>query len=218
MQTARSHIKGQSLIEALVALAVGAVMIGGVSTALFLSVRSSASTRQLNNASRLASQELDNVRVLAEANWNAVYLATKYVNPSTTNPHYLSVVTVAGKTSFAINNGTTSSAIDGTTFTKSFYIQNVLRDGSDNIVESGGTDDPSTQKIVVTVTWPTDQSFEIVGYLTRSRNISALFSAWSAGPGLEGPYTVSAAPHGFSSVSSTVDFTPDNGGITLITE
>jgi type II secretory pathway pseudopilin PulG len=219
MQTARSHIKGQSLIEALVALMVGAVMIGGVSTVLVLSVRSSASADQLNSASQLAGQELDNVRVLAEANWNAIYLAAKYVNPSTTNPHYLSVVTVNDKTSFAINDGATSTTIDNVEFAKSFYIQNVLRDGDGDIVASGGVDDPSTQKIVVTVTWDPEQSFQIVGYLIRSRNISALFSDWSAGSGLEGPYTLSSdSPHGFYSASSSVDFAPDDGGVTLITD
>lgn len=219
MRTARSHIRGQSLIEALVALMVGVIMIGGVSTVLILSVRSSADADQFNSASRLASQELDNVRVFAEADWNAIYLATKYVDPGNTNPHYLSVVNVGGKTSFAINNGTTAVTVDSIEYTKSFYIENVERDEDDNIVASGGTDDPSTQKITVNVTWLDGQSLSVVGYLVRSRNVSALFSSWGAGPGFEGPYTIlSDAPQGFSSSSQDIDFAPEVGGITLIIE
>lgn len=218
MRTAQSHISGQSLIEALVALAVGAVMIGGVSIALSLSIHSSAETRGFNNASQLATQELDNVRVLAEADWNAIYLATKYVDEVTPNRHYLSIVGVDPKKSFAINDGAKviTPPIDGITFTQSFYIKNVLRDSNDNIVESGGTDDPSTQKIVVNVTWPTNQSFQISGYLTRSRNVSALFSTWTAGPGLEGPYTIFAdTAKGFSS-STNIDYQPESGRLKLI--
>jgi Tfp pilus assembly protein PilV len=219
MRTARSHISGQSLIEALVALMVGVIMIGGVSTVLILSVRSSADADQFNSASRLASQELDNVRVFAEADWNAIYLATKYVSPENTNPHYLSVVNVGGKTSFAINNGTTAITVDSVEYTKSFYIENVQRDEDDNVVASGGTDDPSTQKITVNVTWLDGQSLSVVGYLVRSRNVSALFSSWGAGPGLEGPYTIlSDSPQGFSSASDDIDFAPEVGGITLIIE
>ncbi|HOF50159.1 MAG TPA: hypothetical protein PLH22_00485 [Candidatus Colwellbacteria bacterium] len=219
MRTARSHIRGQSLIEALVALMVGVIMIGGVSTVLILSVRSSADADQFNSASRLASQELDNIRVFAEADWNAIYLATKYVDPGNTNPHYLSVVNVGGKTSFVINNGTTAVTVDSIEYTKSFYIENVERDEDDNIVASGGTDDPSTQKITVNVTWLDDKSLSVVGYLVRSRNVSALFSSWGAGPGFEGPYTIlSDAPQGFSSSSEDIDFAPEVGGITLIIE
>jgi type II secretory pathway pseudopilin PulG len=219
MQTARFYIRGQSLIEALVALMIGVVMIGGVSTVLVLSVRSSADADQLNSASRLASQELDSIRVLAEADWNAIYTATKYIDESTTNPHYLAVVTVNSKQSFAINDGAKETSVDGILFSHSFYIKNVLRDESDNIVENGGIDDPSTQKIVVTVNWLTSQPFQISGYLTRSRNISALFSNWKAGAGFEGPYTIHAdAPQGFSSSSANIDFNPAVGNITLFTE
>ncbi len=198
---------------------VGVIMIGGVSTVLILSVRSSADADQFNSASRLASQELDNIRVFAEADWNAIYLATKYVDPGNTNPHYLSVVNVGGKTSFVINNGTTAVTVDSIEYTKSFYIENVERDEDDNIVASGGTDDPSTQKITVNVTWLDDKSLSVVGYLVRSRNVSALFSSWGAGPGFEGPYTIlSDAPQGFSSSSEDIDFAPEVGGITLIIE
>jgi type II secretory pathway pseudopilin PulG len=215
---ARSHIKGQSLIEALVALMIGVVMIGGVSTVLVLSVRSSADADQLNNANRLASQELDSIRVLAAADWNAIYTATKYIDEEIPNLHYLSIVGVDPKKSFAINDGVQEATppVDGITFTKSFYIENVLRDVDDKIVASDGIDDPSTQKITVNVTWLTDQSFKIVGYLIRSRNVSALFSDWSAGPGLEGPYTILADTAKGFSFSTNIDYQPESGGVELI--
>lgn len=39
------------------------------------------------------------------------------------------------------------------TYTRSFVIANVSRDASDNIVSAGGTNDPSTKKITLNISW-----------------------------------------------------------------
>lgn len=55
-------------------------------------------------------------------------------------------------------------------FTKKIAFTNVQRDGSDNIVESGGTNDPDTKKITVTVSWTEkgrDHQMKLTSYLTN---------------------------------------------------
>lgn len=53
-------------------------------------------------------------------------------------------------------------------FTRKVIFENVQRDGNDNIVESGGTNDPNTKKAAITVSWK-DKRVEIVTYLTNWR-------------------------------------------------
>lgn len=38
--------------------------------------------------------------------------------------------------------------------TRTITFEDVVRDGSDQIVESGGSDDPDTKKALITITWP----------------------------------------------------------------
>ena len=47
-----------------------------------------------------------------------------------------------------------------------------MRDGTDNIVESGGADDPNTKKVTATVSWEErgrSHSIELITYLTNWR-------------------------------------------------
>jgi len=39
------------------------------------------------------------------------------------------------------------------TYTRSFVVENVSRDGNDNIVSSGGVNDPGTKKITLNISW-----------------------------------------------------------------
>lgn len=47
---------------------------------------------------------------------------------------------------------TTPEVIEGT-YTRSFVISNVSRDANDNIVTSGGTNDPGTKMVTLNVSW-----------------------------------------------------------------
>ena len=70
---------------------------------------------------------------------------------------------------------------------------NVNRDTNGNIVSSGGNEDPSTQKITVTVQWPGTGTnvgqIQLTDYLTRWQNQVFQQTDWLGGSGQTGPIT-----------------------------
>lgn len=198
---------GQSLIELIIGITLGAIIIGGVSTSVFVGMRSNLYARQELTAAQLGQRTIDYVRAVAEADWNALYKKNK--GPA--NSYY---VAPSGD-SLEIRSGTDSAVVDGLTYTYFFWIENVSRGEDGAIVTSGGTDDPSTQKISVKVTWESlGSSREVIiqGYVMRTRNNSSRFTDWSLGPGVEGPVT--SPNQGFSS-GSDIDYTSIPGAVKI---
>ncbi len=78
-------------------------------------------------------------------------------------------------------------------FTRYFNVTNVNRDTNGNIVSSGGNEDPSTQKITVTVQWPGTGTnvgqIQLVDYLTRWQNQVFQQTDWLGGSGQTGVIT-----------------------------
>lgn len=65
-------------------------------------------------------------------------------------------------------------------YSRSFSAENVNRNSTTGeIVSSGGSQDPSTQKITGTITWPAGSTFTTVEYLTRTRNEIERITDWS---------------------------------------
>jgi len=202
--------RGQSLIEVLIGLTIGALIIGGVSAGLVSSLRSNTQTKQDIIATEIAQKTMDNVRVLAESDWNKIYGVSAGKGPTVnyyiySNGQTFSIVSslvglsVEDKAKIEIN-------VENIVYTASFTIDNVSRAGS-GAIDSGTSYDPSTQKIVISVSWKTigtnERTISITSYITRTKNISVLFTDWSAGPGVEGPIT--SANNGFSS-SENIDY------------
>lgn len=55
-------------------------------------------------------------------------------------------------------------------FTKKVVFQDVMRDANDDIVEFGGSNDPNTKKIIITVFWEernNNRQIELISYLTN---------------------------------------------------
>lgn len=214
------NTRGQSLVEILIAIGIGAILIGGATTAIIAILRSNLETRNVQIATSLSQEYLDSVQSLAESNWRIIYSPSSGKGPS--SQFYLT----ASSTSFAIVAGTTSTAVEGRTFTRYFSIENVNRNlcGADEISTDasstctsgpgsvGITDDPSTQKITVTVSWPENRSISRTQYLTR--NIDRVFvqTDWSGGPNQEGPIT--SANNQFVS-STDIDYATSTGSIVI---
>lgn len=57
-------------------------------------------------------------------------------------------------------------------FTRSIAVQNLMRDAGGALVESGGTTDPSTKRITVTVSWNERG-------VAKSLNLSTMLTAWA---------------------------------------
>jgi len=213
-------ISGQSLVEIIIAITVGAILIGAASAAIVPILRSNLETRNVQTASSLAQEYLDNVQNLAESNWLNIYILPGSKGPS--SQFYLS----ATSTTYEILSGTTSTVVEGRTFTRYFSIENTSRNlcGASDITtnatsscasgpgSSGVADDPSTQKITTTITWPENRSISKSQYLTRSRNKVFVQTDWSAGPGQEGPITLE---NNQFATSSNINYSTTTGSIKI---
>ncbi|MDP3948951.1 MAG: prepilin-type N-terminal cleavage/methylation domain-containing protein, partial [bacterium] len=100
-----SDNKGQSLIEILVALAVGTILIIAAISVIAPALRANSQADKVQVASALGKELLENVRVFSEANWyNISSLAT-----SSANKYFL----VSVSSPFVAATGTEGILADG---------------------------------------------------------------------------------------------------------
>lgn len=103
----------------------------------------------------LEHEAMEAVRSIREQSWNNVANDGTY-HPVVSSDHW----------SLAIGNEVIGN------LTRQVVISGVERDGSGNIVSSGGTTDPSTKHVSVTISWtsPVNGSITTDTYLTRWEN------------------------------------------------
>ncbi len=193
---------GQSLIEILIAVAIGTIMITAAAAVIVPALRINTQTDKAQVGTALAKELLENVRVWAEADWNNV------LNLTTTSHYYLK----ATSSPFSVFSGDESISVTTTTYTRYFYVENVNRDGSDLVVSSGGSNDPSTKKVTIMYSWPHSATSSISAYITRNRNTYFLQTDWSGGPGLAGPTTSTSR----FSTSTNIDYAGFGGSISIL--
>ncbi len=136
----------------LVAILIPALVAG------FVATRSGkAQARQRLEATALAREATETVRVVREAGWSNVNVAGTY------HP------VITGWT-WTFASG--SETING--YTRSILLENVYRDSGGAIVGIGGTLDPSTKLVTVTVSWGTPIVSNVIDtmYITRLDNIA----------------------------------------------
>ena len=132
--------RGFGLIEIIVGGAVLATSLLGISAYYQQSLRVSRSTAQLVQASLLLEESLEVAKFFRDASWANISA------PATGATYYLS---------FNGTNWATSTAntyIDGV-FERTIRLDDVYRDGTDDIVSIGGTLDAGTRKVTATVSW-----------------------------------------------------------------
>lgn len=169
----QNNNKGQSLIEIIIALAIVGIMIGAATTAIVFNLRKGVDVEITQTANFLRQELADNIKVLTEADWHNLYDLTK------STQYYM----VSSTRVFAI--GTETLNISGKNFTRYFIVENVNRDNGD--IADSGINDPSTQKITITVTGEGNRSINAVYYLTRNRNLVFNQTDWSGGSGQISP-------------------------------
>ena len=153
--------KGISIIEILVVIAIIITALRSLLGLASFSLGVSTLIKQTNQANNLSQEVMEAVRNFRDGtSWDIDGLgklatSTDYYPQATGSPSKWQLV-----------QGTEN--IDG--FTRKVVFEDVMRDSNSNIVESGGTNDPNTKKVTVTVSWEErgrDHKLEIFTYLTN---------------------------------------------------
>lgn len=183
----RTSSGGQSILEILIAVAIGAVLFIGAASLVAPILKTNTATRQVQTGAAVGKQLMDNVKVWSEGNWNnALNLAT-----SSINIYYL----ITSSSPFIATSGIESILVSTTTFTRYFYLDDVYRDGSGYVTStaSGNTYDPSTKQATVIYNWTRGVTTTLIEYLTRNATVIYDQTDWSGGSGFNGPATTTDA-------------------------
>jgi Tfp pilus assembly protein PilV len=157
----RSSNRGFSIVEAIVASALCLGVLLGIAGAFSATLQSAFNNTPRVQASFLEEEGLEAVRVLRDNGW-AANIAAK----STATNLYL---TFTGGTW----QWTATNTFVDSTFERKVVLDSVNRDGSQNIVSSGGSVDNAIRKVTVTVSWRQGNattSKSLVTYLTNIFN------------------------------------------------
>lgn len=174
--------KGQALIEILVGLFVTGILISAATAAVVVTLRSNLESKNFQTASSLNQELMDSVKTVSEADWHYIYNLGK--GPST--QYYVA----ASGTILIILPGATTTTVGNIAYAKFFSIENTSRLNGGISTDQLAIDDPSTQKIVSYIQWPSGgRTPEVVStvYLTRWRNTISRQTDWIGGAGQEGP-------------------------------
>lgn len=166
---------GQLLVEILIVIAAVAVIAGISAQMLIVSMRSNKVSGERNVALGLVEETFETVRNTAAERWQDVYNQTK--GSAQYYPKQ-----VSGK--WTIASSSENVIVSGITFTRYFTIDNVSRDPSSRSIEAtynASNDDPSTQKITVTVSWSDAEPIVSREYVMRWRNKACAQTNWSGG-------------------------------------
>lgn len=154
--------RGFGLVETVVGAAILVVLLLGLVQVGQFTFRLVDESSLRLRAAFLVEEGIEAVRVLRDTSWSASIAPL-----ALDTDRYLSF------SGGAFSLGATPPApVDGT-FDRRVRFFAVNRDGSDNIVESGGTLDPNTRRVTVTVSW---QNRGRTGTTTISTYFTNLFN------------------------------------------
>jgi type II secretory pathway pseudopilin PulG len=196
--------KGQVLAEVLIAVVIAGIVIGGIASTIGTSLITSKRTKQITAATALAQEDTEAIKSIASSNWLTVYCPPADSGCGNKGSGYpYSIVLPESDRTWHVQSGEATSTPDagGVVYTHYFYLDNVNRGGDGGIVGSGGTEDPSTQKATVVVTWSGESEtnpFTMSEYLMRVTSASFRDFNWSFIDD-QGTYTYSQGAYSTSS-------------------
>lgn len=152
---------GQVLVELLIAIALASILLPALLTGFVASREGKAQSGQRLEAAALLREAQEAIRSIREKGFSNISAnGTFYPNVTPANDWELA---------------SGSQAIDG--FTRQIQVSDSERDVNGNIVESGGTVDRSTKKVVSSVSWTTPGAFSLTNTSYFQRYLSnAAFS------------------------------------------
>ncbi|TRZ83737.1 hypothetical protein D4R86_00215 [bacterium] len=172
-------LKAQSLIELLVAVAIGTILIGGSVGLMGVSIKSYGTVKKHLQANVLIRESAEVIQSLARNSWHNIYDLTKGTDYK---------ISLSGNF-WTISAGQETSTVNNVPYKRYFKIYDVNRDGSGDITDIGD-DDPSTQKITIILEYGDNyvSSSSISFYFTRSDNNSVFHQTdWAGESGITGP-------------------------------
>jgi type II secretory pathway pseudopilin PulG len=156
--------KGISMMEILIVIAILAVSVTSLLGLISFSLISSTINKSMSQADALAQETIEQVRNFRDGTYwstdglGTLSVGTDYYPEQSGSPPVIQIT--AG-----------TQTISG--FTKKVVFENVSRDTDDNIVSSGGTLDPSSKKLTVTISWQErgrNHQRQLITYLTNWRD------------------------------------------------
>lgn len=172
--------KGQSLLEVLLAVAVGVILIGAMVVVIAPTLKINTETNEAKIGAALGRELVENLRVVGERDWHNIdTLAT-----GTSNIFYVT----STNTLLVATSGSQDITIGTTTYTRYFYIEDICRDSNNNNVSTTSppcagsfTSDPSTKKATVVFRWPQSATNTFSTLFTRWRSRVFGQTDWSSG-------------------------------------
>lgn len=148
--------KGQSLVELLIAIGLATLILPAILTGLAAGRGGRAQQEQRLEASSYLKESQEGVRSIAQRGWS---------NIQTNGTYHVEVS--GGKYVLA----TGARSVDD--YSVSIVISDTYRNSSGAIISSGGTVDPSTKKVVTSVSWSTPfvSTVSTTSYYTRHKNL-----------------------------------------------
>jgi len=215
--------KGQLLIEILLAILVAVLLVGAASNLIFLSLKGGQVSGSKNVAISLAREGIEAIESIRDSSWHNIYLPPDGTGDAVTDkgddPANVYYIFKSGSTWALTKNPTDGdiAAINGIKYTRTIKIYNAKREGGGdrNIDETSGIDDPSTQKIKVTVSYPGGQDTVLEEYITRWRNNAFIQSGWAGGSGITGPLPANIPATEYESSDASVEINAGTGAVKL---
>ncbi len=150
--------KGSLLIEILVAIAIISIALISLLGLAIFSLKTEQLAEINNQALNLVQEEIEAVRNFRDnTDWE-----TEWLGVLSTGADYSIQKTGDSPPRWSLVLGEETIDI----FERKVVFSDVMRDSNDNIIESGGTDDPETKKATVTISWQ-EKSIEIITYFTK---------------------------------------------------
>lgn len=152
MKSSSKIIRGQSLIELLIVMALASIILPAVMTGFLSSREGKSQQQQREKAVGLLREAEEATRYVRNKGWSS-FVANGTYHPIIESNQWTLV--------------TGSESLSG--LTRQIVVSDVYRDTSGTVVTSGGTLDPSSKKVVITVSWtaPSTSSVQSTMYFTR---------------------------------------------------
>jgi len=160
---------GFSLIELIIAVGVFVVLISGVTFMALGSYDGFVGKGNNREVERLSQEAFEIMKIIKEKSWADI------ADVASKNPSSVMVTKNGTSGEWELTAGTETRGV----FTRSIFVYDVERNDSGVIVTDGGFDDPSTKRIVVTISATGRSDLTTEAYLSNWESFRMEQTDWS---------------------------------------